>query len=57
MAGNLGYKVKFVLDATRTFDFKDLAGNLVSTESVYQMTGTNLNGEFAEVVPTSDVTI
>ncbi len=57
MAGNLGYNVKFVLDATRTFDFKDLAGNLVSAESVYQMTATNLSGEFAEVVLTSDITI
>lgn len=57
MAGNLGYNVKFVLDATRTFDCKDLAGNLVSAESVYQMTATNLNGEFAEVVLTSDITI
>jgi nicotinamidase-related amidase len=57
MAGNLGYNVKFLLDATRTFDFKDLAGNLVSAESVYQMTATNLNGEFAEVVLTSDITI
>jgi hypothetical protein len=34
-----------------------LAGNLVSAESVYQMTATNLSGEFAEVVLTSDITI
>lgn len=55
MAGNLGYSVKFVLDATRTFDFKDMNGNIVSAESVYQMTATNLHGEFAEVVKTSDL--
>lgn len=55
MAGNLGYSVKFVLDATRTFDFKDMNGNIVSAESVYQMSATNLHGEFAEVVKTSDL--
>jgi nicotinamidase-related amidase len=57
MAGNLGYKVKFVLDATRTFDFKDISGNIVKAESVYQMTATNLNGEFAEVIMTSEVNL
>jgi nicotinamidase-related amidase len=57
MAGNLGYSVKFVLDATKTFGFKDLAGNLVSAVYVHQMTAANLNGEFVEVVLTSDITI
>ncbi len=57
MAGNMGYQVKFVLDATRTFDFKDLKGNIVKAEDVYQMTAINLNGEFAEVVMTSDISI
>jgi hypothetical protein len=57
MAGNLGYKVKFILDATKTFDFIDLAGNRVSAESVYQMTATNLNGEFADVTFTSNVSL
>ena len=57
MAGNLGYVVKFVLDATRTFDFKDISGNLVYAESVYQMTATNLNGEFAEIMMTSEVNL
>lgn len=57
MAGNLGYEVKFVLDATRTFDFKDISGNLVKAKDVYQMTATNLNGEFAEVVKTADISL
>jgi nicotinamidase-related amidase len=55
MAGNLGYSVKFVLDATRTFDFKDLQGETINAEYVYQMSATNLNGEFAEIVMTADV--
>lgn len=57
MAGNMGYQVKFVLDATRTFDFKDLSGNVVKAEDVYRMTATNLNGEFADVVMTADIAI
>lgn len=57
MAGNLGYEVKFVLDATRTFDFKDISGKLVKAEDLYQMTATNLNGEFAEIIMTSEVTL
>jgi nicotinamidase-related amidase len=57
MAGNMGYNVKFVLDATRTFDFKDLNGKIIKAEDVYQMTATNLNGEFAEVVMTTEVVI
>ena len=57
MAGNLGYSVKFVLDATRTFDFKDLNGDLVPADSIYQMTATNLNGEFAEVIKTIDLLV
>ena len=57
MAGNLGYKVKFVLDATRILDFKNISGNLVKADAVFQMTATNLNGEFAEVVKTSDISL
>ncbi|MFM1905392.1 MAG: hypothetical protein RIT32_188, partial [Actinomycetota bacterium] len=55
MAGNLGYSVKFVLDATRTFDTKDLDGRIVKAQDVYQMTATNLDGEFATVIMTKDV--
>jgi nicotinamidase-related amidase len=57
MAGNLGYKVKFVLDATRAFDSKKLNGDSVAAEDIYQMTATNLSGEFAEVVLTSEVLV
>ena len=57
MAGNLGYQVKFVLDATRAFDSMNLAGEVVRAEDIYQMTATNLHGEFAEVVMTSDISL
>lgn len=57
MAGNMGYQVKFVLDATRAFDSTNLSGDVVKAEDIYQMTATNLHGEFADVVMTSDITL
>jgi len=50
MAGNLGYDVDFVLDATRTFDITDEAGNVVPAELLSRVTAVNLNGEFARVL-------
>jgi nicotinamidase-related amidase len=51
MAGNLGYDVRFVLDATHTFDRGDL-----TADQLAHATATNLNEEFATVVSTADVT-
>lgn len=56
MAGNLGFEVFFVLDATRTFDFKDVEGQLVKAEEMARITGANLQGEFAQVVRTNQLT-
>ncbi|MEY4296821.1 MAG: Isochorismatase family protein YecD, partial [Actinomycetota bacterium] len=53
MAGNLGYSVEFVLDATRTFDLTDMNGNRVSADELSRITATNLHGEFATVVSTA----
>jgi nicotinamidase-related amidase len=50
MAGNLGYDVRFVLDATHTFPRGDM-----SADELARATATNLDGEFAAVVSTSDV--
>ena len=54
MAGNLGYDVDFVLDATRTFDLTDQDGNTVAADTLAKVTATNLHGEFATVVSTKD---
>jgi nicotinamidase-related amidase len=54
MAGNLGYNVWFVLDATHTFA-KEFNGVKLSAEQLSQATATNLNGDFAEVLSTSQV--
>jgi nicotinamidase-related amidase len=50
MAGNLGYDVQFVIDATHTFDRGDL-----SADELAKATATNLEGEFAAVVKTQDL--
>ncbi|WP_433264488.1 cysteine hydrolase family protein [Actinosynnema sp. CS-041913] len=52
VGGNLGYRVRVVLDATFTFDLEDL-----TADQLAQATATNLRGGgFAEIVSTKDVT-
>ncbi len=55
MAANLGYRVRFVLDATYTFDRTGPDGTVFSAEAIAAMTAANLHGEFAEVVHTADL--
>ena len=55
MAGNLGYDVLFVLDATHTFDRVGPDGTLMRAEELARATATSLHGEFATVVSTADV--
>lgn len=57
MAGNLGYEVKFVLDATTAFPVKDSAGVEISGRDVMRMTAANLHPEFAQVVSTSELIV
>jgi nicotinamidase-related amidase len=53
VAGNLGYDVRFVLDATHTFDRASLTGDVIPAEQLARVTATNLHGEFATVVDTA----
>jgi nicotinamidase-related amidase len=55
MAGNLGYDVLFASDATHSFDRESPDGSIVSAEELHRATDTNLHGEFAKVVQTSDL--
>ena len=50
MGGNLGYDVRFVIDATHTFDHGGFDADTLS-----RVTAANLDGEFATVVATADV--
>lgn len=55
MGGNLGYDVRFVLDATHTFDRRGPDGTLLTAAELARATATSLHGEFATVVTTADV--
>jgi nicotinamidase-related amidase len=55
MAGNLGYDVTFVIDATHTFDRTGPDGAVIPAEEIARVTAANLHGEFATVVSTRDV--
>lgn len=55
MAGNLGYDVTFVLDATATFARTDQTGRVFTGDELAAVTAVNLDGEFATVRTTQDV--
>ena len=52
MAGNLGYRMLFAIDATHTFDREGPDGGTVSAEDLARATAANLHGEFGEVLTT-----
>jgi nicotinamidase-related amidase len=53
VAADLGYEVRFVLDATHTFDRVDPWGGMVTADEIMRMTACNLNNEFAAVIDTA----
>jgi nicotinamidase-related amidase len=53
MAGNLGYRTLFALDATYAFDRRDLEGGVIPADEIVRVTAANLEGEFATVVSTA----
>jgi nicotinamidase-related amidase len=55
MAGNLGYRTWFVLDATHTFDRRALDGKWISADALARTTAANLQDEFATVIATADL--
>lgn len=55
MAGNLGFTTYFVLDATHTFDQRDLDGGVIPADDLARVTASTLQIDFATVVSTSDV--
>ena len=55
VAGNLGYRMLFALDATYTFDLDAFGGGTISADELARATAANLNDEFGEVVTTDDL--
>lgn len=54
MAGNLGFDTWFVIDAMHTFDRMDSNGQSVTADEISRMSALNLDGEFAQVIHTSE---
>ena len=53
IAGNLGYDVQFVLDATHTFDRRGPDGTVITADDLARVTAANLQDEFATVTTTA----
>ena len=52
MGGNLGFDVRFVADATHTFDRAGPDGVVIAADDLARATAASLHGEFATVVTT-----
>lgn len=55
MAGNLGFQVTLVTDATASFALPGLEGNLLEADLLHQVHLASLQGEFAQVVQATEV--
>jgi nicotinamidase-related amidase len=55
MAGNLGFTVFLVSDATATFDRQGMDGRWYSAEAIHQIHLVSLQGEFCTVLSCSDL--
>ncbi len=55
VGGNLGFDVRFVLDACFTFDRRGPDGEVVTAQELTRATAASLHGEFATVVRTDDL--
>jgi nicotinamidase-related amidase len=55
MGANLGFRIRFVLGATHTFDRTGPDGSTLTADELARATATSLHGEFAEIVATTDL--
>ena len=55
MGANLGYDVRFISDATHTFDRRAPDGSLIAADELQRVTEANLHGEFATIVRAADL--
>ena len=55
VACDLGYEVRFVVDATSTFDRQTPDGEVVTADEVSRVVAACLHEEFADVVRTDDI--
>ena len=55
MAGNFGFDVLLISDATATFDRIGINGEQFDAETIHQTALASLNKEFAEVIDTKEL--
>ena len=55
MAGNLGFEVILVSDATATFERQDINGKHISADEMHRIHLASLSGEFCSVLSTTEV--
>lgn len=55
VAGNLGYRMLFAIDAAYTFDIEAFDGGTISAQDLARATAANLDGEFGDVVTTEQL--
>ena len=55
VGGNLGFDVRFCLDATHSFDRADPDGAVIPAAELARVTAANLHGEFATVTSTEEL--
>ncbi len=55
MGSNLGYDIRFVLDATHAFERTGPDGRTLTADELAQATATSPHGEFAQIVSTGDL--
>jgi nicotinamidase-related amidase len=54
VGANLGFDVRFALDATHTFDLADHDGGTIPADQLARVTAANLDPEFGRVLSTAD---
>lgn len=55
MAGNLGFDVTLISDATATFERKDMNGEHISAAEMHRINLASLNGEFCQIQTTNQL--
>jgi nicotinamidase-related amidase len=54
VGANLGFDVRFAIDATHTFDLRDRDGRTIPADELARVTAANLDPEFGRVVTTAE---
>ena len=54
IGANLGFDVRFAIDATHTFDLADHDGGTISADELARVTAANLDPEFGRVMTTAE---